>query len=215
MHIGFVLILFVIYVFLLIQTDQTSRYHHQHFLISRKHLKRTIDDDDDAFITLPTPGLNPNIFFQNEPTPLDTSVVDDLTTLASATYIISVILIVFLLLVWITHYHAPCSSIITSLLSAVTGLPESVIHSVALCGSCCVWCETTWVFRRIHQFNIWLSNKIKQLFTRTCKILFDTICPCCQPPDTPTSRSIIGEIFINIMLEFFLFLFNKDHYQQL
>ncbi|CAF1543943.1 unnamed protein product, partial [Adineta steineri] len=44
---------------------------------------------------------------------------------------------------------------------------------------------------RIHQFNIWISNRIKQFLSVTCKVLYDTVCPCCQPPDTPSNRSII------------------------
>ena len=143
------------------------------------------------------------LFFQNEPIPLASSIVDDLTTLASAIYIITLILIVFILLAWITHYNAPCSSMITSILSTITGLPEPIIHSVALCGSCCMWCETTWLFRRIHQFNKWISNKIKRFFSVTCKVLYDTICPCCQPPDTPSNRSIIGRCQIHPRLILF------------
>jgi hypothetical protein len=135
----------------------------------------------------------PLLFFQNEPVPLASSVVDDLTTLASAIYIISLIILLLLLLAWITHYNAPCSSIITSILSTITGLPEPIIHSVALCGLCCIWCEKTWLFRRIHQFNIWISKKIKQFVSVTCKVLYDTMCPCCRPPDTPSNRSIIGK----------------------
>ncbi|UJR38309.1 hypothetical protein I4U23_030979 [Adineta vaga] len=138
-------------------------------------------------------------FFQNEPIPLSSSLVDDLTTLASTVYIISFIIVIFILLAWITHYNAPCSSLITSILSTITGLPEPIIHSVALCGSCCVWCEKTWLFRRIHQFNIWMSNKIKQFLSGTCKVLYDTICPCCRPPDTPSNRSLIGSLPANII----------------
>lgn len=148
--------------------------------------RRSVDDDDNSSENRTV------VFFQNEPIPLASSIVDDLTTLASAIYIVTVILVVFILLAWITHYNAPCSSMITSILSAITGLPEPIIHSVALCGSCCMWCETTWLFRRIHQFNRWISNKIKGFFSVTCKVLYDTICPCCQPPDTPSNRSIIG-----------------------
>ncbi|CAF1341180.1 unnamed protein product [Adineta ricciae] len=138
-------------------------------------------------------------FFQNEPIPLPSSLVDDLTTLASAVYIISFIIVIFLLLAWITHYNAPCSSLITSALSKITGLPESIVHSVALCGACCVLCEKTWLFRRIHQFNIWMSNKITQFLSGTCKVLYDTICPCCRPPDTPSNRSIIGSLPASII----------------
>ncbi|CAF0747990.1 unnamed protein product [Adineta steineri] len=71
--------------------------------------------------------------------------------------------------------------------------------NIALCGSCCVWCEKTWLFRRIHQFNIWISNKIKQFLSVTCKVLYDTVCPCCQPPDTPSNRSIIGSLPASII----------------
>ena len=132
-------------------------------------------------------------FFENEPVPLASSVVDDLTTLGSTIYLTSLILIVFVLLAWITHYHAPCSSLITSIFSTITGLPVPLIHSLALCGSCCLWCERTWLFRRIHQFNLFLSNKISAFLSGTCKLFYDTLCPCCRPPDTPSNRSIIGK----------------------
>jgi hypothetical protein len=198
MHIGFGLILFVICIFLLIQTNQGLRRHRSR--IFRRH--RESSSHDDSFVDSST-RAEQLLFFQNEPVPLASSVVDDLTTLASAVYIISLIVIVFVLLAWITHYNAPCSSIIASLLSAITGLPEPIIHSVALCGSCCLWCETTWLFRRIHQFNIWMSNKIKQFGSVTCKVLYDSICPCCRPPDTPSNRSIIGKFQIYIVLKLF------------
>lgn len=131
-------------------------------------------------------------FFENEPIPLASSIVDDLTALGSTIYILSLILIVFILLAWITHYNAPCSSIITSIISTITGLPEPIIHSVALCGSCCVWCEHTWLFRRIHQFNLFLSKEITEFISETCKVFYDTICPCCRPVDTPSNRSLVG-----------------------
>lgn len=190
MHVGFVYILFVICIFLPIQTNQSLHRHHPR--IFRRQGESALSND--TLFDLSSTRPEPIVFFQNEPIPLASSIVDDLTTLASAVYIIFLIIIVFVLLAWITHYHAPCSSIITSLLSTITGLPEPIIHSVALCGSCCVWCETTWLFRRIHQFNVWLSNKIKRFVTVTCKVLYDTVCPCCQPPDTPSNRSIIGKI---------------------
>ena len=132
-------------------------------------------------------------FFENEPVPLSASVVDDLTTLASAVYIVTLLIVVFILLAWVTHYNAPCSSMVTSLVSTVTGLPEPIIHSVAFCGSCCLWCEGTWLFRRVHHFNLWTSSRMIRLISGTCKMFFDTICPCCQPPDTPSNRSIIGK----------------------
>ena len=198
MYAGFGLFLFLICIFLAIQTNQSFRRHRSKIL--RKHRDIPLDDDglfDSSTIT------ESNLFFQNEPVPLASSVVDDLTTLASAVYIISLIIIIFIVLAWITHYNAPCSSIITSILSTITGLPESIIHSVALCGSCCIWCEKTWLFRRIHQFNIWITSKIKQFVSTTCKILYDTICPCCQPPDTPSNRSLIGIFFSYITLDLF------------
>jgi hypothetical protein len=185
-----------------IQSNQSL--HRRHARIFRRHPENPLHNvnllDSSSILTTQT---EPILFFQNEPVPLASSVVDDLTTLASAVYIISLIIIVFVLLAWITHYNAPCSSIITSLLSTITGVPEPIIHSVALCGSCCMWCETTWLFRRIHQFNIWISNKIKQFVSVTCKVLYDSICPCCRPPDTPTNRSIIGKIQICMTLKLF------------
>ncbi|CAF1330671.1 unnamed protein product [Adineta steineri] len=186
MYAGFGLFLFIICFILLTHINQ-SFHHHSH---------------DDIFldrILISSTNVEPILFFQNEPIPIASSVVDDLTTLASAIYIISFIIIIFILLAWITHYNAPCSSLITSILSTITGLPEPIIHSVALCGSCCVWCEKTWLFRRIHQFNIWISNKIKQFLSVTCKVLYDTVCPCCQPPDTPSNRSIIGSLPASII----------------
>lgn len=160
----------------------------------RKHRHISLHDDKPVNSSLESSNrIEPFLLFQNEPLPLASSVVDDLTTLASTIYVISLIIIIFILLAWVTHYNAPCSSIITTILSTITGLPESIIHSVALCGSCCVWCEKTWLFRRIHQFNIWLSYQIKQFISGTCKVLYDTICPCCRPPDTPSNRSLIGK----------------------
>jgi hypothetical protein len=200
MHIGFRPFLFVICIFFSIHTNQGLNRHHSR--IFRRHR----DGSQHNVSLLVSSSVSPTrtepvLFFQNEPVPLASSVVDDLTTLASTVYIISLIVIVFVLLVWITHYNAPCSSVITSILSAITGLPEPIIHSVALCGSCCIWCETTWLFRRIHQFNIWISNKIKQFVSGTCKVLYDTICPCCRPPDTPSNRSIIGKFQTYIILK--------------
>ncbi len=192
MHAGFGLFLFVICIFIPIQTNQG--FHRHYSQNSRKH--RDISSYDDSLFDSSSVLLSktePLLFFQNEPVPLASSVVDDLTTLASAIYIISLIILLLLLLAWITHYNAPCSSIITSILSTITGLPEPIIHSVALCGLCCIWCEKTWLFRRIHQFNIWISKKIKQFVSVTCKVLYDTMCPCCRPPDTPSNRSIIGK----------------------
>jgi len=189
MHVGFGLVLFVICIISSIQTNHVLARHRSR--IFRRH-RESFPYDVSLLDSSTT--TEPILFFQNEPVPLASSVVDDLTTLASAIYIISLISIFFVLLAWITHYNAPCSSIITSILSTITGLPEPIIHSVALCGSCCVWCETTWLFRRIHQFNIWISNRIKQFVSGTCKILYDTICPCCRPPDTPSNRSIIGKL---------------------
>jgi hypothetical protein len=192
MYFGFGLVLFVISIISSTRTNQVL--YRQPSRIFRRHRRSSANDisllDSSSILSTTTESL---LFFQNEPVPLASSVVDDLTTLASAIYIISVIIIIFVLLAWITHYNAPCSSIITSILSTITGLPEPIIHSVALCGSCCVWCETTWLFRRIHQFNIWMSNRIKQFASGTCKILYDTVCPCCRPPDTPSNRSIIGK----------------------
>lgn len=179
---------FVLIVFSSIQTNEAL--YQQHSPIFRRFIH---DDSSAEDVSLHySITTEPARFFQNEPIPLASSIVDDLTTLASAIYIISLFIIVFIFLAWITHYNAPCSSMITSILSTITGLPEPIIHSVALCGSCCVWCETTWLFRRIHRFNQWISNKIKQFFSVTCKVLYDTICPCCRPPDTPSNRSIIG-----------------------
>jgi hypothetical protein len=199
MHAGFGLFLFVVYICLPAQTNQDFRRHYS--AIFRK--RRNVPLDVSSKLT------EPILFFQNEPVPLASSVVDDLTILASAVYIISLIVCVFVLLAWITHYNAPCSSIITSVLSTITGLPEPIIRSVALCGSCCIWCEGTWFFRRIHQFNVWTSNKIKQFVSGTCKVLYDTICPCCRPPDTPSNRSIIGKFYMRIRQ--ILFSFCKDH----
>jgi hypothetical protein len=202
MHVGFSLFLFVICTFLSIQVNQGLQRHHPR-IFRRHHDSSRHNVSLLASSSVSPTRTEPILFFQNEPVPLASSVVDDLTTLASTVYIISLIVIVFVLLVWITHYNAPCSSVITSILSAITGLPEPIIHSVALCGSCCIWCETTWLFRRIHQFNIWISNKIKQFVSGTCKVLYDTICPCCRPPDTPSNRSIIGKFQTYIILEWF------------
>ena len=192
MYFGFGLVLFVTCVISWIQTNQVL--YRQPARIFRRHRRSSGNDinllNSSSILSTTAESL---LFFQNEPVPLASSVVDDLTTLASAIYIISVIIIIFVFLAWITHYNAPCSSLITSILSAITGLPEPIIQSVALCGSCCVWCETTWLFRRIHQFNIWMSDRTKQFVSGTCKILYDTICPCCRPPDTPSNRSIIGK----------------------
>jgi hypothetical protein len=202
MHIGLGFIFIVICIFLSIQINQGLHRHHSR--IFRRHRDSPLHDgslfNSSSILSTKT---EPILFFQNEPVPLASSVVDDLTTLASAVYIISVIILVFVLLAWITHYNAPCSSVITSFLSTITGLPEPIIHSVALCGSCCIWCEATWPFRRIHQFNIWISNKIKQFVSVTCKLMYDTICPCCRPPDTPSNRSIIGKCSMCIVLKFF------------
>ncbi|CAF3766322.1 unnamed protein product [Rotaria sordida] len=193
MSTGFNLILFVICIFLLIRTNQGFHYHRSQ--ISRKYRHISLYNDSHINSSLESSTkIESNLFFQNEPIPLASSIVDDLTTLASAVYIISLIIIIFVLLAWITHYNAPCSSIIASILSTITGLPEPIIHSVALCGSCCMWCERTWLFRRIHQFNMWISLKIQQFISGTCKVLYDTICPCCRPPDTPSNRSIIGSL---------------------
>jgi hypothetical protein len=204
MHAGFGPFLFVICIFLPLQTNQSfPRYHSGN---SRTH--RAISSHDDSLLDpsiVSSTVSEPNLFFQNEPIPLASSVVDDLTTLASAVYLIFLITVIFILLVWITHYNAPCSSFITSILSAITGLPEPIIHSVALCGSCCIWCESTWLFRRIHQFNVWISVKIKQFVSGSCKVLYDTICPCCRPPDTPSNRSLIGKLQTYIVLKLFHF----------
>ncbi|CAF3988605.1 unnamed protein product [Rotaria sp. Silwood2] len=194
MFTGFNSILFVICLFVLIQINQGSHRHHQS-QIFRKYRHISLHDDNHHNSSLESSTKKESILlFQNEPVPLASSVVDDLTTLASAVYIISLIVIIFVLLAWITHYNAPCSSVIASILSTITGLPEPIIHSVALCGSCCMWCERTWLFRRIHQFNMWISCKIQQFISGTCKVLYDTICPCCRPPDTPSNRSIIGSL---------------------
>ncbi|CAF1455952.1 unnamed protein product [Rotaria sp. Silwood1] len=165
MSTGFNLILFVICIFLLIRTNQGFHHHHRS-QIFRKYRHISLHNDSHLNSSLESSTkIESNLFFQNESVPLASSVVDDLTTLASAVYIISLIIIIFVLLAWTTHYNAPCSSIIASILSTITGLPESIIHSVALCGSCC-----------------------------TCKVLYDTICPCCRPPDTPSNRSLIGSL---------------------
>ncbi|CAF0719100.1 unnamed protein product [Adineta ricciae] len=193
MYSDFSVFLFVIFIFLPRQSIQENSDQVHLFRKIRSISSFDIDQADNS-----TSDGSTN-FFQNEPIPLPSSLVDDLTTLASAVYIISFIIVIFLLLAWITHYNAPCSSLITSALSKITGLPESIVHSVALCGACCVLCEKTWLFRRIHQFNIWMSNKITQFLSGTCKVLYDTICPCCRPPDTPSNRSIIGSLPASII----------------
>ncbi|CAF4635733.1 unnamed protein product [Rotaria sp. Silwood1] len=176
-------------------TKQGFYHYHDHSQIFRKYRHISLHNESHLNLSLKSSTKKESIsFFKNEPVPLASSVVDDLTTLASAVYIISLIIIIFVLLAWITHYNAPCSSIIASILSAITGLPEPIIHSVALCGSCCMWCERTWLFRRIHQFNMWISSMIQKFISGTCKVLYDTICPCCRPPDTPSNRSIIGSL---------------------
>ncbi|CAF4256911.1 unnamed protein product [Rotaria socialis] len=194
MSTGFNIFLLFICIFLRIRTNQG--FHHDHRSQNfRKYRHIPIHDATHLNASLASSTIiEPIQFFQNEPVPLAASVVDDLTTLASAIYIICLIVLILIILAWITHYNAPCSSVITSILSTITGLPEPIIHSVALCGSCCLWCERTWLFRRIHQFNIWISSKIQQFISGTCKVLYDTICPCCRPPDTPSNRSIIGSL---------------------
>lgn len=187
MFTGFNISSFIICTCLLIQINH-GFHHHFHNIRKYRHIYANTDNNLNGSSAI----TESTRFFQNEPVPLAASVVDDLTTLASAVYIISLIVIIFIILAWITHYNAPCSSLITSVLSTITGLPEPIIHSVALCGSCCMWCERTWLFRRIHQFNVWISSKIQQFVSGSCKILYDTICPCCRPPDTPSNRSLIG-----------------------
>lgn len=193
--------MFVCFVFIWIFSSILA-LHDRHSPIFRRFIHDDLSTENRTFLSSTTTTELVQ-FFQNEPIPLASSVVDDLTTLASAIYIISLFIIIFIFLAWITHYNAPCSSMITSILSTITGLPEPIIHSVALCGSCCVWCETTWLFRRIHQFNQWMSNKIKRFFSVTCKVLYDTICPCCRPPDTPSNRSIIGRHLIDLHFDLF------------
>lgn len=181
MHTSFVLLLFLFGTMLIEKTNQE--------LSPYRDVSSNNDDADKILLS----SIRPVRFFENEPVPLSSSLVDDLTTLASVVYVLTLFVIVFILLAWITHYNAPCSSMVTSLVSTVTGLPEPIIHSVAFCGSCCLWCEGTWLFRRVHHFNLWMSNRVTRLVSRTCKMFFDRICPCCQPPDTPTNRSIIGK----------------------
>ena len=193
MYVGFGLFLFVSCIILFVQTNR--HLHIRYHRLFRRHLVHyPLDGRLTDSLPIPSRHIQPTLFFQNEPVPLSPSVVDDLTILASAVYIISLVIVIFILLAWITHYHAPFSSVITSVLSTVTGLPEPIIRSVALCGTCCIWCETTWLFRRIHQFNIWASNKINRFISVTCKVMYDTVCPCCRPPDTPSNRSIIGKL---------------------
>lgn len=199
MYIGFDFFLLFICSILFVQSIQRS-YHFQ-----QRIFRRDIDVDfiPISLSSTTTTTTKVLLFFQNEPVPLAPSVVDDLTILASTIYIISIMIVILVFLAWITHYNAPCSSMITSILSTITGLPEPIIRSVALCGACCVWCETTWLFRRIHQFNIWISSRINHLLSVSCKVTYDTICPCCRPPDTPSNRSIIGRLQFYLLLVYF------------
>ena len=193
MHAGYGLFLYLILGRLFARTNQDTP--DASFLTITDGYDVPTEDESLADVPLVTSTLiEPSRFFRNEPVPLASSVVDDLTALASVVYALSVVILVFIFLAWITHYHAPCSSVITSVLSTITGLPEPIIRSVALCGSCCVWCESTWLFRRIHQFNVCVSTRVGRFTSVTCKLIFDTICPCCQPPDTPSQRSIIGTL---------------------
>ena len=203
MHAGYGLFLCLVLVRLSVRTNQDAL--EAYFLTITGDYDVRTDDESLAHdpLTTSTP-IEPSRFFRNEPVPLASSVVDDLTALASVVYALSVVILLFIFLAWITHYHAPCSSVITSVLSTITGLPEPIIRSVALCGSCCIWCEGTWLFRRIHQFNVCVSTRVRRFTSVTCKLMYDTICPCCQPPDTPSQRSIIGTLdyFLDVTEQF-------------
>ena len=134
-------ILFIVYIVVHIATDRG--FHAENF---RKYRDTSSYQDKD----LDSPRqIEPLLFLQNEPVPLGSSFVDDRTALASTqrpkrgVYVAFLLTIIFVLLAWITHYKSPCSSLITSVLSVIIGVPELIIHSIVLCGSCYVSCERT------------------------------------------------------------------------
>ncbi|CAF0870986.1 unnamed protein product [Didymodactylos carnosus] len=100
------------------------------------------------------------IFFDPEPVPISPQIVDDLTTLAAFFYSIILFGIVFTCLTCCTHFDAPCSSFFLTIVQTFTGLPEPVLRSVLLVGSCFKYLEKTATFQKVHQFNKWITHSI-------------------------------------------------------